>query len=50
MGRIMHNEVKGIGMRFLVCGMTLACLMGPALASCPDVSLMQNAARGWIAG
>lgn len=46
----MHNEVKGIGMRFLVCGMTLACLTGPALAACPDVSLMQNAARGWIAG
>lgn len=28
----------------------LGFLVQPALAACPDVSLMQNAARGWLAG
>ncbi|MTH34200.1 hydratase [Paracoccus limosus] len=37
-------------MRVSIACASLALLAQPALAACPDVSLMQNAARGWIAG
>ncbi|WP_134680264.1 hydratase [Paracoccus ravus] len=37
-------------MRALILGAVLACCVTAAEAACPDVSLMQNAARGWIAG
>ncbi|WJS84614.1 hydratase [Paracoccus sp. TOH] len=37
-------------MKSLILGAMLLPLAGAAVAACPDVSLMQNAARGWIAG
>ncbi|MFD2439258.1 hypothetical protein ACFSS8_02485 [Paracoccus kondratievae] len=37
-------------MRSLILGAIMLSLAGAANAACPDVSLMQNAARGWIAG
>ena len=44
------GSTKGIGMKALFAGIFLWSLAGAALAACPDTSLMQNAARGWIAG
>lgn len=37
-------------MKALILGMVLACGASVAGGACPDISLMQNAARGWIAG
>lgn len=37
-------------MKALILGAALACCVSAAGAACPDISLMQNAARGWIAG
>ncbi|QRZ12402.1 fumarylacetoacetate hydrolase family protein [Paracoccus methylovorus] len=37
-------------MRSLILGAVMLPLAGVAVAACPDVSLMQNAARGWMAG
>lgn len=37
-------------MKSLIPGIIGLLLAGAAQAACPDVSLMQNAARGWIAG
>lgn len=37
-------------MKALILGAVCGCCMTVAHAACPDVSLMQNAARGWIAG
>lgn len=37
-------------MRSLILGALVLPLAQAAMAACPDVSLMQNAARGWIAG
>ncbi|RQP07769.1 MAG: hydratase [Paracoccus sp. BP8] len=37
-------------MKSLILGAILLPFAGVAVAACPDVSLMQNAARGWIAG
>lgn len=37
-------------MKALILAATLFCGAGAAQAACPDTSLMQNAARGWIAG
>ena len=37
-------------MKSLIAGLVALVLAGAAQAACPDVSLMQNAARGWIAG
>lgn len=37
-------------MKAWIWGAALACCLSAAEAACPDISLMQNAARGWIAG
>lgn len=37
-------------MKALILGAAMMCCVTVAKAACPDVSLMQNAARGWIAG
>ncbi|MBD9526349.1 MULTISPECIES: fumarylacetoacetate hydrolase family protein [Paracoccus] len=37
-------------MKALILGAVMGCCVTAADAACPDVSLMQNAARGWIAG
>ncbi|MTH77810.1 hydratase [Paracoccus aestuariivivens] len=37
-------------MKALILGAVLGCCVSAVEAACPDVSLMQNAARGWIAG
>ena len=37
-------------MKSLILGAIMLPFAGVAVAACPDVSLMQNAARGWIAG
>ncbi|SIQ71503.1 2-keto-4-pentenoate hydratase [Paracoccus thiocyanatus] len=37
-------------MKSAILGAIMLPLAGVAVAACPDVSLMQNAARGWIAG
>ncbi|MDQ7776696.1 2-keto-4-pentenoate hydratase [Paracoccus aminovorans] len=37
-------------MRSLILGALLLTVAQAAVAACPDVSLMQNAARGWLAG
>lgn len=37
-------------MRLLGLGALMMCCVSAAEAACPDMSLMQNAARGWIAG